>query len=298
MNFDYGNVLSRAAQITWKYKVLWVLLALPILLSFLLIPFFIAPIFLLAGSDAGSTSETMNIVFTIGFLLLFLIVLIGNFVLGAISTSSVTLAIVRAERGQGSLNFISLLRDSLPYFGRVLIAILIINLTLGLVFSIFFLFVFVSSIVTMGLASLCLQPIIILLTPLMFVVIGVMEAAQTAIIADNLSAMDAIKRAIEIVRANIWKYVLIALIVYFGSTILSSFIMMPLIVPIFVVPFMIDSGREMNTQMMILISITFACVFFPLMTLFSSIIGTFMKASLDITYLRLANSNETKIIPE
>jgi uncharacterized membrane protein len=125
-----------------------------------------------------------------------------------------------------------------------------------------------------------------------------MEAAQTAIIADNLSAMDAIKRAIEIVRANIWKYVIIALIVYFGSTILSSFIIMPLMVPVFAVPFLLDSGREMNTQTIVVISIVFACVFFPLMTLFSSITGTFMKASLDITYLRLANSNETKIIPE
>src|SRR5258708_31331966 len=130
MNFDYGKLLSRAAQITWKYKVLWALLALPILLSFLLIPFFIAPVFLLAGSDAGNTSETMNIVFTIGFFLFFVIVLIGNFVLGTISTSSVTLGIVRAERGEGSLNFMSLLRDSLPYFGRVLAAMMIINLTL------------------------------------------------------------------------------------------------------------------------------------------------------------------------
>ncbi len=298
MNFDYGNILSHAAKITWKYKALWVLSAFPFILSFLLIPFFMAPVFLLTGNDASSTSKTMDIIFIIGFFLLFVLFTIGNFVLGTISASSVTLGVVRAERGEGSLNFMSLLRDGFPFFRRVLTVMLIINLTIGLVFTIFFLFLFVSSIVTMGLASLCLQPIILLLTPLMFVVIGVMEAAQTGVIAENLNTMDAIRRAIQIVRENIWKYVIIALIVYFGTSILSSFIMMPLMVPIFAIPLLMESGRELSTQTILITAITFACIFFPVMTLFSGITGTFMKASLDITYLRLANPNGTKTVSE
>ena len=41
MNFDVGDVLARAWQITWKHKILWVFNMFPVLLRFLFVPIFL-----------------------------------------------------------------------------------------------------------------------------------------------------------------------------------------------------------------------------------------------------------------
>ena len=43
MNFDFGEVLTRAFQITWKNKILWLFSALPTLVTFLVFPIMYVP---------------------------------------------------------------------------------------------------------------------------------------------------------------------------------------------------------------------------------------------------------------
>jgi hypothetical protein len=136
----------------------------------------------------------------------------------------------------------------------------------------------------------------LLLMPFIFLVVGALEAAQVAVIAEDMKVMDAVKRALQVVRAHVWKYVIITLIVYFGSSILSSFIIMPLMLPVFIVPFLIGLGQEMSMQSVVLISVLFFCIFFPVMMLVSSVLGVFMKASLDLTYLRLTTPVEEQVV--
>jgi hypothetical protein len=104
--------------------------------------------------------------------------------------------------------------------------------------------------------------------------------------------MDAIKHALAVVRAHVWKYVIITLIVYFGGSILSGFIIMPLTLPVFIAPFLIGFGQDMSMQGVALISGLFFCIFFPLMMLVSSVLGVFMKVSLDLTYLGFTEQKE------
>jgi hypothetical protein len=293
VNFDYGSLLSRTWQITWKHKTIWALLVLPMLLSFFFIPLFIAPFFFM---DKGGVSNNTETILLIVILLFFIIFMVSSLMINTICMSSATLGVIRAERGEGSLSFGDLLKDGTEYFGRILGVTLIISLTVGLIFSLFFMCVFISSVVTMGLASLCLQPIMILLTPLMFLVVGLMEAAETAAIAENLNPMDAVKQALQVVREHVWKYVLITLIVYFGSSILTSFLVVPIMMPIFAVPFLLESGQNMGQGTMIAIVVAFICICFPLMLAFQSLVGTFMKTALDITYLRLTHPDENKVI--
>jgi hypothetical protein len=284
MNFDYGALLTRTWQITWRHKVIWLLVALPLVPSFLLLPLIFLPMLYLAGG--GDASDPAGLVYLILILITFLLVIVANYILGAVSSASATLGIVRAERGSGSLRLMDLLQDSLAYFWRVLAIMLIVGLTFGLLSFIFSMLAILLILVTIGMAAICIQPLMILLTPLMFLVVGFLEAANTAVIAGDMQVMDAIRRAWQIVRANIWKYVLITLIVYFGTSILSSFIMVPLMMPAFALPFLMD-GSDAGWQLMIATVILFACIFFPLMFLLSSISGTFMKASLDLTCLWL-----------
>ena len=286
MNFDIGSILTRAGQITWKHKSIWGLLMLPMLVAFL--PFMLFFIFFLVVITItdGDMSDAMFIVVAIVFLLTLILSTVVNYVVRSVSISAATLGVIRAERGEGSTKFMDLLRDGLPYFWRILGVMLVVNLTLGMVFTIFNLLAFLLILVTIGMASICLQPIMILLMPFMFLMVGVLEAAQIAVIADDMNVMDAIKHALQVVRAHVWKYVIITLIVYFGSSILTSFIIMPLMLPVFIVPFLIGLGQEMSMQSVVLISVLFFCIFFPVMMLVSSVLGVFMKTSLDITYLR------------
>lgn len=292
MSFDYSALLTRSWQITWRHKVIWLLVALPLVPSFLFLPLLFLPmLYLASGGEAGS-SNPAGMVYLILILIAFLLVTAANYIIGTVSSASATLGIVRLERARGSLRLMDLLRDGLAYFWRILAVMLIVGLTFGLLTFIFSMLALLLILVTIGMAAICIQPLMILLTPLMFIVVGFMEAANTAVIAQDMQVMEAIRRAWQIVRANFWKYVLITLIVYFGTSILTSFIMVPFMMPVFAVPFLID-GSETSAQLLIATAIVFACIFFPLMLLLSSVTGTFMKASLDLTYLRLTAPPES-----
>ncbi len=286
MNFDYGNIFTRAFQITWKHKSFWLLLMIPVLISFLIFSGFAAPVFLLEGNEdmLGLAFAIWGIVLLLGMAL--------SFVAGTAGATSVTLGILRAERGEGSTSLMDLIRDGLPYFGRALGATLIVQLTVGAVFTVFFLCMTALSLVTMGLASLFLQPIMILMTPLSFLMIAVMYAAIVAVIDEGLGAWEAVKRAVQVVREHVWKFVLISLIIYFGITILTSFLMVPVMIPAMAGPIFMETGMDMNGTTFALIFIPFICLFFIAMSLFSGVSGTFMAAAMEIAYLRLRPSTD------
>ncbi|MBX3036671.1 MAG: hypothetical protein KF758_07140 [Anaerolineales bacterium] len=288
MNFDYGNILTRTFQTTWKHKVFWGILTIPMLISFAMFPVMFLFLYFF---EENQTSE-INALVTLGFFFFTFIIVIAFTVLQVFALSAVTLGIVRAERGEGSLRFMDLLQDSREYFWKQLGVFLIIQLSIGLIFTVFFAFVFAATMVTMGMAALCLQPLIILLTPLSFTAIGVLEAAHTAVITENLSAWDAVKRGFEIVREHLWKYLILTVIIYFGITIISSFLMFPMFIPLMGFPIFAESGNEMLMG----VTALFTCIFFPVMILISVISQVLLKVSLALTYLRLTHKGENQVI--
>jgi hypothetical protein len=217
-------------------------------------------------------------------------------VLQVFALSAVTLGIVHVDRGEGSLKFMDLLKDSREYFLRQLGVFLIVQLSVGLIFTAFFAFVFAATVVTIGMASICLQPIMILITPLSFLVIGILEAAHTAVVTENLSAWDAVKRGIAIVREHIWKYVILTMIIYIGIMILTSIAIFPLFIPLMGFGMFAGSGSERGDFPITGIIVTFLCVFFPIMALISGITQTLLKAALGITYLHLTQKAENQVI--
>lgn len=292
MNFDYGNILTRTLQITWKHKAFWGILTLPLLGYFAIFPFIFAFIFLLEENP----SSKINTVFVIAFFVLISLLILVSMILQIYAASAVTLGIVRVDRGEGSLRFMDLLNDSREYFWRQLGVFLIIQLSIGLVFSIFFAFFFAATLVTMGMASICLQPIMILLTPLMYLVIGILEAAHTAVITENLGSWDAIKRGLAVVREHVWKYVILTIIIYFGVIMLTSVFMFPMMIPMMALPIFAESGSEMTSSVVIGIMALFTCIFFPIMAILSGISQALLKTALDLTYLRLTQKAENQVI--
>jgi len=290
MNFDFGNVLTRAFQITWKHKSFWLFMMFPMLIGSIAFFAFIVPVFILEGNE-----DLLGLISAIWVVVL-LLVMIAGFLARTAGMASLTIGILRVERGEGSTSFMDLVRDGFQYFGRALGVTLSVQLTIGLVFTVFFLFVFFLSAVTMGMATICLQPFMIIIAPLSFLVNAVMDGALIAVINEDLGVWQAVTRAFKVVREHIWKFLLLTVIIYFGTMILSSILIVPAMLPAMAAPIMMSSGADMGGTTVILIMLLYGCIFFPLMSLGTGISGAFTTTALGLSYLRLSRPAESEVV--
>ena len=291
MTIDLGAVLTRAWQITWKHKVLWVVSMLPFLIGLLFFPIWIAFVFSDRLDPDKIEAWVENPIVIIVGIVLYILFIGGSVVLQVLSRSAVTLGIYRVETEGPAVSFMGLLREGSQYFWRILGTILLIGLGLAAFFLIFFACAVVLSAVTMGMAMFCFQPLFLLMTPLIWMVMALMEQAEAAVIADGMNVTDAIQRAYQLIRSNLGSYLLLTLVLYLGLGILTSFIFVPFMVPMFL--FMIrsmESGTPDFNNIMRMQAI-FGVVLFPLISVVQSFVLTYMKAALTVTYLRLTRSS-------
>jgi hypothetical protein len=298
MNFEFGEVLSRAVQITWKHKVFWGFIILPMLAGFLIVPLTLSPIFLMDGGSFGSPSYFENPIFIVLFIGLHLMLALASLVLTAIGYSSLTLGIVRAERGEDGLTFKGLLQDGMKYFPRMLGVMLLLAVGISLIFFSIFACGALFGMVTAGIGFICIQPLILALYPVMVVLYALIEQSQAAIVADDLGVTQAIAKGWELLRANFWRYVLISLIVHLGIGILSSIVLMPFMLPFFFLPFLMDSSIfDSGPQAFGLIIAGSMLILLPVMAVVQGVTITFMKSAYVLVYLRLAHSSNAPITP-
>lgn len=293
MNFDIGEILSTAFKITWKHKIMWLFSALPALLSFIIFPFVFVPVFLMNQGSFSGLFFMDSPLYGILFFGLMIIIGLLSYVLYGISSSAVILGSIRAEGGAEQFAFNELFNDSKPYWWRVMGVILLIGLGFFIVFAVIFGCFALLGAMTAGLGFICLQPLMLLMYPLMMVLYGIIEISQVGVVADELSVPDSIRRGWELVRANFWRVMLISLIVYFGISLLSAIIMLPLMSPLFLIPILLDNGMtDFNPRTMMLFMGGFSLIFIPVMGLIQGITLTFMKSTYTLVYLRLTKSQD------
>ena len=295
MNFDFGEVLIRAWQITWKHKVLWIFSALPVLVSFLILPLVFIPIISMGTDSMGNPIIFNEPIFIVLFVLTNVIVSLLGFVLYAVGTSSVMLGILRVEEGSAQLNFRQLFNDGRNYLWRILGVMLLVSLGVSAIFFALFACVALFGLVTAGIGFICVQPLFILLYPVMMILYAVIEQAQAAVVADDMGVVDAITRGWNLVKENFWRFLLISLIIYLGITFLTSLVVLPFMTPFFFIPFLIDNPQvELSTQSIILFVAAFSMVLLPVMALVQGITITFMKAAYVLVYLRLTRGSTSQ----
>lgn len=287
MNFDFGEILTRAGQITWKHKILWLFSALPVLLSFLIFPLVFLPIFL---TDFDSYNQPFFVDQPI-YILLFIgfsfFISILSFALSIISSSSVTLGVVQVEGGAEKLETAKLFEDGRKFWVRILGVMLLVGLAVSLVFLVIFGCMTLFGALTMGLGFICMQPLFLLMYPLMLVLYGIIEESQAAVIVDDLGVTDAIQRGWELVRANFWRILLISLIVYLGISILGGIVAIPFMIPFFFLPFFMEGSSGFDMRTVMLITGGFTLLLLPVMALVQGIGMTFLKTTYALVYLRL-----------
>lgn len=303
MNFNFGEVLTRAWQITWKYKVLWIF-------------------GILAGCAKGGggggggnsgystgpsdfdvppefqqfISQMENFVdwaadnwwiFILIGLVVLVLVAIGIF-LSTIGRIGLIKGSYEAEMGAESLAFGELFSASAPYFWRVFG----LSFLIGLAFLLLFMPIFLIGIFTAGIGFLCLLPLICLLIPVGIAVGIIIEQANRAIVLENLGIFEALKRGWEVFKSNVWTLVLMALILFGITLVLSILIVLPIFIIVLPTIFAFAMG-EGQSFTPLYIAGALICLYMPVLWLLNGILNTYTQSAWTLTYLRLTQNPET-----
>jgi hypothetical protein len=302
MDFDFGNVLTRAWQIIWKHKILWIF-------------------GILAGcargnggGSGGGGGETgyqygpggdnplpndqflqqferlnswieQNLWIIFAFIAVVILFSLLLYFLGIVGKIGLIRGTYKAERGVERLDFGGLFSDSLPYFWRVFGLAFII----GLAFVLIFIPLILLGVLTAGVGFLCILPLICVLIPVALVVSVVLEQANAAIVLENKKMFDGLRRGWEVVRHNAGVMVIMALILLFGGGIVGVILALPIILAVFPLMFGLMEGQPTRV-----VWIAGLCIvaYLPVIIVLNGILTAYIQSVWTLTFMRLTVPKE------
>ncbi|HXF85439.1 MAG TPA: hypothetical protein VNK49_08620 [Anaerolineales bacterium] len=290
MNFNFGEVLTRAWQIIWKHKILWVF-------------------GILTGCQGGWSgggggrggeggfreldnrlferiaqwiSENMWVVVVVAILFILLILLF--IFLSAIGRIALIKGTYKAERGAERLVFGELFSESMPYFWRVFGLSWLIGLAFLLVLSPF---IVLSIFFPLGMA--CLVPMICVLIPIALVVGIIIEQAIRGIVLENLGIVDSLRRGWEVFRTNLGVVILMTILLGLISVTIGSILALPLLIALIPLVIGIASGNNASLWMAGLCFLAYL----PVLLVLNGILMAYIHSAWTLTYMRLTQSRGT-----
>jgi hypothetical protein len=295
---DFGNVLSRAWQIIWKHKVLWIF-------------------GILAGCSGNSgfnvnwrssyrgdvpqqvqpyidrfqnMSDGMIAAFVIGAILLGLIFIVVTVFLGTMGRIGRIRGTHQVEGSATSLAFGDLFNGSMRYFWRVFGLNLLVGLLVFLAVIILVVVFVFGSIVTLGLFALCAIPLVCLGVPIGWVISVVVEQASIAIVLEDLGIVEGLNRGWAVVKANVGPMILMWLVLGLGVGGIGGFI---LAIPVFVivVPAMVGvmSQSQTATSGGLLVAGLCFVAYLPVLIVLNGILRGYIETAWTLTFMRLTN---------
>ena len=287
MTFDFGEVLSRAWQITWKHKVL---LIIGILFGFFIstmFPLMFSPL-LLPILMQNSKTDLMPGLIIGGYIIAFLLFMLALYPISVLTQTAATLGILDVNQDNADFSASELIKRSLPFFWRVLGLMLLFAVGMNLTILMIQTIMFLLTIVTLGLAAICMTPLMFLMYPALYVAIVWMEQAMNGIIIDNMTVIEAARQGWNLVRNNLPSMALMALVIYLGIGFVTGIVMVPMMIPFFILPF----GFMENESNWTILSISMLCTvaFIPLFAFISGWSMIFTKSAWVLTYLHLTRS--------
>jgi hypothetical protein len=309
---DFSEVLSRAWQIIWKHKVLWIF-----------------GIFAscssgyygggtgnggggnFSGDNFTSPSGSENfrglndffrqtfgnlkqgeiifwvIVAVLILILLILVISIVSIFLGNVGRIGLIRGVVQAEDAVknntiASISFGELFRSSLSYFWRVFF----LNLLVYLGWTVF---TFGSIIILiLSIIGICiLIPYCCLLIPMGWLVALYVEQCNIALVAENLSLSKALSRGWEVTRANLGSLILMGLILILGGGFVSFVLALPFILGITFIVLNIIAEQGNNPMTWIIISAVCCAAYIPVLIILVGILRAYIQSAWTLTYLRI-----------
>jgi len=313
MNFNFGEILTRAWQIVWKHKVLWIF---GILASCSRGGSSFNSNSSSGGGDGGGfgqpdlppqvmqwiqTIEENLVAFTIALCVVVLLIWAVTLFLGTIGKIGLIRGTFQADGGAEALIFGQLFSESMPYFWRMFGLSLIVAIPILVVFAALFagliLFAIPASAGSdeFAVGLLAFLPLLIgcfcLLIPVMFVVGMIVRQAENAIVLEEMGVLPGLSRGWEVFRKNLGPVIVMAIILAIVGVI-AGFI---LAIPFFLIfiPGMIAyfAGGGQNNTPLILMGVCF-CLYFPVSLLINGVLIAYTESAWTLTYMRLTKPQD------
>ncbi len=297
---DYGEVLRRAWQITWKYKGLWILGILSSCSGGG------------GGGGGGGSSQASGfrgyqgggqqfpqlerffnsipsetwVIIAIVAVLIIVILGLALLVLGVIGDGGLIGGFNVADSG-GDTSLGQAFRMGTTYFWKLLgvrILFWIAGLVVGLLVAAMFVLVAIG---TLGVGLICLLPLLCLFVPVGIIVGVYVMLTQIALVIENLGVFDAFRRAWEVLKTNLGPIIVIGLIVIIGSWIIGLILALPLIAVVLPVAFTLALGSEQAATSGLIAGGLCLVVYVPVLIVLNGILRTYVTGVWTLTYRRL-----------
>ncbi|MEK6221363.1 MAG: hypothetical protein N2D54_03860, partial [Chloroflexota bacterium] len=281
---DYGEILSRAAKIVSKHKILWLFGILASCAS--------------GGGSGPSSSFNYNIGsgdFFSGngpfqnstipdeYILIFLAAMCFIFVLaivfylvGIVGRVGLIKGTHQVEAGAEALTLAELIQETKPYLLRAIGLNLLIALASIAIAVVIVVLAIPLTLVTFGLVWLCLIPLICLLIPLGLFVGIIVEQSNIALVIEDLDVFDALKRGWQVSRDNLGSVIVMGLILILGAGVITFIISIPII--FIVIPAVLGLAFETqySAQSGIVIAGICLVVYLPVYIFLNGILQTYV----------------------
>jgi len=288
---DYGEVLTGAWKIIWKFKVLWIfgiLASCGTRVPNVNYQFSSADLSPQVQQAFGNGERFFNNywwIIALFFMLLCVIIVIVIF-LTTLGRIGLIKGALKADEGAEHVGFIELFNDSLPYFWRVF----------GLSFLSFVIFFFLFMLggiaaiaaigLTFGFALICLVPLCCLLFPLLIAVGVVLEQAYIAIVVEDRGVFDGLAHGWEVAKTH-WEPILImAVILIPGAFIVGLVIATPVIMISFPVYLSLMFTGGENIAPLVIGGICFLA-YLPFLLILNGILRSYVQSAWTLTFLRV-----------
>jgi hypothetical protein len=246
---DFGKVLTRAWEIIWKHKILW------------LFGLFAScsgqqSNFNFRGSGGGGPSyqfdrddipyfppeysrffmqierffeENLETLFAAGIaiFILVMILVVGFYLLGALGRIGLIRGTLLAEGGAEKMTFNEIFEDAKPFFWRIVGLNLLIVLGLLVVGVILWMIFAAGILFTLGLGACFLVPLMCLLVPFFWYLGIVIRQANIALVLEDLDVISAIERGWNFTREHLGNMIIMGLILSIGGAVITFIIGLP-----------------------------------------------------------------------
>lgn len=307
---DYGEVLSQAWKIIWKHKVLWIF-------------------GILAGcarggggggggGGAGGGAPSNNppgtspispevqrlfesfgqwigdhLWIVVAFVVLILVLAALNIFLGTIGRIALIRGTFRADGGAERLGFGELFQESLPFFWRVFG----LSLLIGLAFLVVLAPIIALGVLTAGIGFLCLLPLICILVPLAWVTGVIMQQADAAMVIEDLSLTDGVRRGWNVLKQNLGPLVIVWLITVVIGFVIGIVIALPILITVIPAVIAFTASGERPSATLLIISGVCLAGYLPVLLVLNGILTAYLESVWALTYLRLTRPREEQPTP-
>jgi len=294
---DYGWVLKRAWEITWKFKGLWVLGILASCSS--------------GGGGGGGGGGSSGartqfspdsdprfleiqrwiesippetwIVIAIGVAVVILVLGLVALVLGVIGQGGLIAGFNQVE-DSGKVTLAEAFRLGTANFWRLLgvrIVFWLAGVLLAIVLVVAAILVAVG---TLGIGLLCLVPLLCVLIPVGAIVGVYVTLTQVALVTEHLTVGDAFRRSWKVLKENLGPVIVIGLILLFGSMIVGLILALPIIAVVLPAALVVALGGDMATTSGLVTAGLCLVFYLPVMIVANGVLQTYVSGAWTLSY--------------